>query len=306
MASEAGRSIGISDFVMWFPQRRHSDFFGYLDASQGGRASGWVRDRLQPGVRLEVEVYAAGTLIGRARADRFRQDLKDAEIGDGHHAFSLDLDDDVPPETLAAKVSGSSYWLLDGAADDKAAAGLVNGARRGLPVLRPGVTSHAVTDADVAVAAELQREWQAYAAACPAASPVSGGPMWDDAVTKRHGALLEQLRGRDAAALAQLMVDIHKSHASHGLVQGSVNYHDFVAATPQGRRAAVLHFHDMLASLAQYLAVERAECAELGTAGSAFAMKANRLALGPREPSRGPGEPHRGEAGARHRSPFRP
>ncbi len=262
---------------MWFARPHQPDLLGYLDRVAAGRVSGWVRDRLRPGARLDIEVFAAGALLGRTRADGFRQDLRDSGLGDGHHAFSFALHDAVLPETLAAKVAGTGYWLLDGLDSGMNAGALMNGARQGLPVLRPGLTVHAVDEADIAVAARLQRDWQAYAATMGRGGTVSRGPMWTDIVAKRHRPLLDLLRGSDAAALARGMVDIHKSKASSGLFQGAVACADANGATPQGRRAAVLPFHDMLASLARYLGLRRVECADLDAAGAALASRSEDL-----------------------------
>ena len=256
--------------------RRRPEFLGYLDSCDSGRVSGWVRDRLRPGKRFSVEVFAEGRLVGSARADAFRQDLRDSGVGDGRHAFSLDLPDngEIAPETLAAKVGGSDYWLLDGTGVESALA-LMNGRRRGSPALRAGLTAHAVNERDIEVAAELLREWQAYVAVT--GSTRVGGPMWTDIVSRRHGAILQHLRGNDASALARAMVDVHKTQASRGLFQGDVAFADFVGATPNGRRAAVAPFHDMLASLAQYLGLARADCAELDVSGATAASPSDEL-----------------------------
>jgi len=68
-----------------------------VDAIQAGRIYGWAWDRAHPDDRLEVEFRAEGPdgtplVLGRATADRAREDLVGGGFGDGHHAFEADLD----------------------------------------------------------------------------------------------------------------------------------------------------------------------------------------------------------------------
>ena len=70
---------------------------------------------------------------------------------------------------------------------------------------------------------------------------------------------------------------MQKSSESAGLAQGDQAYRDFLAASPEGRRAAVVPFHDMLASLAQYMGLDHAECAEQDFVGETLVMDQNVL-----------------------------
>jgi hypothetical protein len=72
-------------------------------------------------------------------------------------------------------------------------------------------------------------------------------------------------------------VNVQKSQASEGITQGERSYRDFLSATPDGRRAAVSSFHDMLASLVQYMALERAECTEQNFDGSTLSFDTQQL-----------------------------
>ena len=264
---------------MWLLRKRPAEFMGYVDEASNGRVAGWVRDRLRPRQRLDVEVYGAGNLLGVTRAQLLREDLRGSGIGDGRYAFTFELPaGDVPAETIAAKVAGSDFWLLNSAPPPEAEHRLLNSARRGLPTLRATMSSRTADDADVEIAAELLREWRANAAEAGSSALTKLGAMWNDIVASRHGRLLDLLNGSDPRALAACMVDIHKSAASTGIAQGDRAYRDFLAATPQGRRAAVAPFHDMLASLAQYIGVERAECAEQDYVGETLAIDQEALA----------------------------
>lgn len=75
-------------------QQLHAGTFeiqGYLDAVEAGRLYGWVWDRKQPDISLAVEVQLDGKAIATGTADRPREDLVAGKIGNGHHAFEIDL-----------------------------------------------------------------------------------------------------------------------------------------------------------------------------------------------------------------------
>jgi len=79
-----------------------------------GQVMGWAQDGSQPRRRLVVEIHAGGVLLGTALANGFREDLAAAGIGDGKAAFSFVLPSPAPDRaTLAARVAGSHYWLVD-------------------------------------------------------------------------------------------------------------------------------------------------------------------------------------------------
>jgi hypothetical protein len=264
-----------------FFRRRPRDYRGYVDSAQGGRITGWAWDRSRPRQQLDVEIYAAGTLLGSARADLFRDDLLRSKIGDGRYGFTFATGGDVAPETVAAKVTDADneFWLLDGGrAELKAStADLMNSARRGLPLLRPALSQRSADDSDMVIAAELQQMWRSGAVADGHAT-APRDTMWDYIVSTRHRRLADLLQSDNLRALAAHLVALQTLPESEGLAQGERAYRDFVAATPEGRRAAVASYHDRLASLAQYLGVKRAECAELGYEGATLAVDQERLA----------------------------
>lgn len=263
---------------MFFTRRRRRELFGYIDQRSGGRVSGWVYDRLRPSDRFEVEICSAGAVIGRARAERPRDDLARAGFGDGRYGFHFDLPDgDFPDETLAARVRGEDFWLLEGASRPSFAEELINSTRRGLPRLEPTLSLRQADARDSEIAAELQSAWRLHVHGRGAQRLGGGGAMWTDIVSRRHRPLLGLLDGGDPRALAQCLVGVQKSAAATGIEQGEEAYRDFLAASPQGRRAAVAPFHDMLASLAQYLGVARVECAEQDYEGETLVATSQRL-----------------------------
>lgn len=70
---------------------------GRLDAIEGRRVFGWVWDRSRPNERLLIRVLLEGRMVATGTADMPRVDLRRAGIGDGGHAFEVEL-----PEALAS------------------------------------------------------------------------------------------------------------------------------------------------------------------------------------------------------------
>lgn len=266
-----------------FFRKFQPEYRGYVDSAAGGLISGWVWDRRRPRTRLDVEIYSAGARLGSTRADIYREDLALAGLGDGRYGFSFRLPPgDFPSETISAKVAGSEFFLLVSAGDGHPFPEgplLANSTRRGLPLLRPGLSFRTPDQSDLAIAEELQAAWRAARAAGALTGAFADRKtMWGDIVSSRHRSLLEALDSSDPRALADYLVDLQKGPESTGLAQGDRAYADFLSASPEGRRAAVAPFHDMLASLAQYVGVERAECAEQDYVGASLALAQQELA----------------------------
>lgn len=77
---------------------------GYIDRANGRRISGWAWNRLRPDHHLEIEIRIDDQPIAMVLADRRRNDLARAGIGEGDHAFEATLED-VLPEDAGARVS---------------------------------------------------------------------------------------------------------------------------------------------------------------------------------------------------------
>ncbi len=73
---------------------------------------GWAHDPQHPADRVELDVHLDGQPLGRHRADVERSDLVRAGIGDGRHAFRIEL-----PELLEP---GSAHTLIVRAVADSA------------------------------------------------------------------------------------------------------------------------------------------------------------------------------------------
>jgi len=74
-----------------------SQIQGRVDAVEGRRLFGWVWDRSRPTERVLVRVLREGRMVASATADMARVDLRRNGIGDGSHAYEVEL-----PETDSA------------------------------------------------------------------------------------------------------------------------------------------------------------------------------------------------------------
>jgi hypothetical protein len=74
-----------------------SQIQGRLDAIEGRRLFGWVWDRAYPNERVLVRILLEGRMVVSGTADLPRIDLRRNGIGDGGHAFEVEL-----PESIAA------------------------------------------------------------------------------------------------------------------------------------------------------------------------------------------------------------
>ncbi|MGM9507463.1 putative Ig domain-containing protein [Larkinella sp. GY13] len=91
-------------------------FEGYLDKVECGTIRGWVWDRNKPNTPLTVEFYTDGAVWGSVVANIYRVDLKNAGKGNGAHAYSFEVPNELKNNTthlIRARVSGSTYDLKD-------------------------------------------------------------------------------------------------------------------------------------------------------------------------------------------------
>lgn len=90
----------------------HNKLRGSFDSLANGRATGWVFDASRPGEPLIIEIMHGDDVVATGTADQFRQDLLDAAIGDGRHAFNLDVNlEALDDESLSfsVRVDGHSH-----------------------------------------------------------------------------------------------------------------------------------------------------------------------------------------------------
>ncbi len=68
-----------------------SHYKGSLDGYDSGYIFGWAYNVAAPGLRVRVQVISGGSVVAQGLADRFREDLLEAALGDGYYSFHLPL-----------------------------------------------------------------------------------------------------------------------------------------------------------------------------------------------------------------------
>jgi Radical SAM superfamily len=87
---------------------------GSVDLVRNDRVAGWVWNARSPEKRLGVAVHLRGNNIAEMSASLYRPDLKDAGIGDGAHAFDIQLEERISDQELSSinvTVKGARYQL---------------------------------------------------------------------------------------------------------------------------------------------------------------------------------------------------
>ncbi|GAB3896682.1 hypothetical protein GCM10028803_14540 [Larkinella knui] len=95
------------------------NFEGYLDGVNCSSFSGWVWDRDKPNTPITVEFLDGATAatavsIGSISADIYRQDLKNANKGNGAHGYNFTVPESVKDNqthTIWGRVQGSTFIL---------------------------------------------------------------------------------------------------------------------------------------------------------------------------------------------------
>ena len=110
-----------------------SQIQGRLDAIEGRRLFGWVWDRAYPSERLLVRILLEGRMVVSATADLPRVDLRRNGIGDGGHAFEVELPEALAGVTASLTVvavsatTGEEIVLRSPSQDERAAEAAVSG-----------------------------------------------------------------------------------------------------------------------------------------------------------------------------------
>jgi hypothetical protein len=88
---------------------------GSLDLVDAETITGWAWAGSHPDHSVDVEIYDGDALLATVTADLFREDLRDAKIGKGFHAFRLSTPralKDGKVHTIRAKVAGTQFELF--------------------------------------------------------------------------------------------------------------------------------------------------------------------------------------------------
>ena len=89
-------------------------FQGFHDQATCSVISGWAWDSNDPNSPINVAIFSDGQLIATVLAIQFRQDLVNAGIGNGFHAFSFNVPaslKDGQPHSISARYSGTATSL---------------------------------------------------------------------------------------------------------------------------------------------------------------------------------------------------
>ena len=86
---------------------------GFMDAAGCGIISGWAWDANQPNATINVDILDGSTLIATVPANLYREDIRNAGIGNGFHGFSF-----TTPASLKNGVSHSIRTRFGGTATD--------------------------------------------------------------------------------------------------------------------------------------------------------------------------------------------
>ena len=89
---------------------------GLIERVDDGWVFGWTWDRSQPDRAVDPDVHVDGLLVATVSADQFRPDLEEAGIGDGRHAFAVELPrdyDDKQSHEVRVTVAGSEKDLAN-------------------------------------------------------------------------------------------------------------------------------------------------------------------------------------------------
>ncbi|KOX43013.1 hypothetical protein ADL19_28665 [Streptomyces purpurogeneiscleroticus] len=104
------------------PARVFGELHGHLDLCDGCRITGWAQDLAHPDGPVCLDIVVDGAIVAMACAELYRADLEVAGIGDGCHAFDLELPQPLAPEAAhAVEVRRSADGAVVGALHVEAA-----------------------------------------------------------------------------------------------------------------------------------------------------------------------------------------
>ena len=90
---------------------RDDEYVGGIDQAEPYRITGWAWCPARPRERVVIDLLLNGASLATLRCDEFRQELKDASMGDGRCSFSWVPDPSVlvpGSYTVAARISGTA------------------------------------------------------------------------------------------------------------------------------------------------------------------------------------------------------
>ncbi|MDO6617626.1 hypothetical protein [Shewanella sp. 6_MG-2023] len=101
-----GHKINEAPFPLVMQALNLDAYTCHIDINEGDKVNGWARYNDNDTHRVEVSLQVGDAVLGRVIADNMRQDLADANIGDGQYGFQMSLDLAMFP---AATVNADVY-----------------------------------------------------------------------------------------------------------------------------------------------------------------------------------------------------
>lgn len=95
---------------------------GRVDEMANGKVHGWAFNSDSPGERLEIRISRGSDVVATGKADNFRKDLPDAGVGDGNHAFGIDVPSNISSFhglVIVARSAASGEAVLPIATNDE-------------------------------------------------------------------------------------------------------------------------------------------------------------------------------------------
>ena len=233
---------------------------GYVDSVSDREIAGWIYDEAAPNKPLKLEILAGDAVVATLVANRYRPDLEAAGKGNGRHAFSYSAGTSTPGGgPLSARIAGKRWRIQPTFAATGQNTPLMRDWRRklhhplefGYPSIETGFTEAALSADEPEIVERLVEAFHRALAEDPMARSRETD-LWSELESALHGDVLELLRNRDNAALADYLRDAHNRNITWGITQGGDT-----TATLRGqadaRRGVSTAFVDYLVSLAEQL-----------------------------------------------------
>ncbi len=87
---------------------------GWVDGADCNQIWGWAWDRSKPNKPISVDIYAGSTFVATVQANQFRQDLLNADKGNGFHAFVFNVPESLKngqTQTISVRFGGTGTNL---------------------------------------------------------------------------------------------------------------------------------------------------------------------------------------------------
>jgi hypothetical protein len=99
-------------------------YTGHVDRIVGSKLRGWAMVIDQPRVKAKVHLRIDGKIVASVVANKLRNDLVAAGIGDGHHGFEILLDSKIGKDSTVEVIAGNAGFQLPNSGKSAAAYGL--------------------------------------------------------------------------------------------------------------------------------------------------------------------------------------